>query len=96
MAYQYHTHSSSYTSAEKDFPDLKGMQKLEYDGVAEFWMRDASYFHKAREDPYYKEVVLPDENKLFEWETMQWTVGWEEVYIKDGKGVEMDDLKSLV
>ena len=63
------------------------MKRLEFDGVAEFWMPDASCFQKAREDPYYEKVVQPDENQLFEWETCQWTVGWEEVYIEDGKVV---------
>ena len=71
-----------------DFPDLKGLPTLEYDGVAEFLMPDASCFHKARQDPYYEQFVMPDENELFEWETVQWTVGWEEVYIENGKVVE--------
>ncbi len=54
-------------------------------------MPDASCFHKAREDPYYKEVVFPDEEKLFEWETAKWSVGWEEVWVEDGKVVEKTD-----
>ncbi|KAJ9603538.1 hypothetical protein H2200_011724 [Cladophialophora chaetospira] len=85
---KYHTHSSAQSSAEADFPALQGLPKLEFDGVAEFLMPDAASFHKAREDPYYQAVVFPDEEKLFEWETAKWTVGWEEVWIKDGKVVE--------
>ena len=84
---QYHTHSSSFASAIEAFPDLKDIQKLEYDRVAEFWMPDASCFHKARQDPYYEQVVMPDENHLLEWETVQWSV-LEEVYVKDGKVFE--------
>jgi hypothetical protein len=53
--------------------------------VAEFLMPDTSCFYKARHDPYYEEVIAPDEEKLFEWSTAQWSVGWEEVYIQDGK-----------
>lgn len=52
-------------------------------------MPDISCFHKAREDPYYAEAIAPDEDKLFEWESACWTVGWEEVYVKDGKAVDM-------
>ncbi|OCT52928.1 hypothetical protein CLCR_10886 [Cladophialophora carrionii] len=85
---QYHTHSSAATAAIADFPALGGLKKLDFDGVGEFLMLDASCFQKAREDPYYEQFILPDENQLFEWESAQWTVGWEEVYIKDGKIVE--------
>ncbi|ETI24899.1 hypothetical protein G647_04269 [Cladophialophora carrionii CBS 160.54] len=85
---QYHTHSSAATTAIADFPALGGLKKLDFDGVGEFLMLDASCFQKAREDPYYEQVVMPDENQLFEWESAQWTLGWEEVYIKDGKIVE--------
>ena len=51
-------------------------------------MPSVSCLHKARQDPYYEEVVVPDENRLYDWETARWTYGWEEVYIEDGKVVE--------
>jgi hypothetical protein len=44
---------------------------------------------KARDDPYYGQVVKPDEDQLFEWETAMWAVRWEEVYNKDGKVVDL-------
>jgi len=72
----------------KGFPLLGYVPKLDYDGIAEFWMPDLSCFAKACEDPYYKEVVKPDEDELFVMETSTWTVGWTEVYIQDGKILE--------
>ncbi|KIW27882.1 uncharacterized protein PV07_07580 [Cladophialophora immunda] len=86
---QYHTPSRLLPSALAGFPALKGAKKLDFDAVGEFLMPDVSCFQKAREDPYYAEVIAPDEEKLFDWSSMEWTIGWEEVYIKDGKVVDM-------
>lgn len=52
-------------------------------------MPDISCFHNARQDPFYLAEVLPDENKLFDWESAMYNIGWEEVYIKDNKVVEL-------
>ncbi|OAG38794.1 hypothetical protein AYO21_06989 [Fonsecaea monophora] len=86
---QYHTPSELISTAIAGFPALQGVKKLNFDGIGEFLMPDVSCFHKAREDPYYAEVIAPDEDKLFDWNTAEWTIGWEEVYIKDGKVVDM-------
>lgn len=37
------------------------------------------------EDPYYKEVVEPDEAKLINKQSVRHIVGYEEVWIEDGK-----------
>ncbi|EXJ73747.1 uncharacterized protein A1O5_03509 [Cladophialophora psammophila CBS 110553] len=86
---QYHTPSKLVSSALAGFPVLKNAKKLDFDGVGEFLMPDVSCFQRAREDPYYTEVIAPDEDKLFDWGSVEWTVGWEEVYIKDGKVVDL-------
>ncbi|KIW76498.1 hypothetical protein Z517_11244 [Fonsecaea pedrosoi CBS 271.37] len=86
---QYHTPSELVSTAIAGFPALQGVKKLTFDGIGEFLMPEVSCFHKAREDPYYAEVIAPDEDKLFDWNTAEWTIGWEEVYIKDGKVVDM-------
>ena len=65
------------------------MAALTFDAIAEFLMPDISCFQKAREDPYYASHIAPDEEKLFEWESARWTVGWEEIYVKDGKVVDL-------
>lgn len=39
-------------------------------------------------DPYYKDVVQPDEEQFFDLSNSRFTVGWEETYVdasKDGK-----------
>jgi hypothetical protein len=51
---------------------LEGLKRLEFDAMAEFWIPDISCFQKARDDPYYGQVVKPDEDQLFEWETAMW------------------------
>lgn len=76
-------------TAEVAFPLLKKIKKYEYDGAGEFIMPDISCFHKAQQDPFYLTHMLPDEQKLFDWETTVYQVGWEEIYIKNGKIVDM-------
>ena len=64
---------------------------LQYDGIAEFIMPEVKCFERAREDPFYQEKVAPDEQQFFDWSDARWTLGWEEVYIKDGMIVDMSD-----
>ena len=64
---------------------------LSYDGVAEFIMPEVKCFERAREDPFYKDKVAPDEEKFFDWSDARWALGWEEVYIKDGEIVDMKE-----
>lgn len=40
-------------------------------------------------DPYYAEVVQPDEESFFDFATSQVTVGWEETYVDASKGGEL-------
>jgi EthD domain len=71
-------------------PNFLGMFKpLEFDGVAEFILPDIKCFESARDDPFYKEKVAPDEVQFFSWPDTRWMLGWEEVYIKDGVCVDM-------
>ena len=69
-----------------------GMFKpLPYDGVAEFILPDVKCFERAIEDPFYKEKVMPDEAQFIDFSDATWTLGWEEVYIKDGVIVDMPE-----
>lgn len=52
-------------------------------------MSDSSCFQRARDDPFYLSHILPDEARLFGWETCVYHVGWEEMYIKGGKIVDL-------
>lgn len=52
--------------------------------------------YKAVQDPAYPEKVAPDEKYLLDPSTSMVTVGWEEVYVLDGKLVNFtEDGKSV-
>jgi EthD domain len=55
----------------------------------EIVVRDVADFAKARQDPFYKEYVIPDEEKMCDRGDVTWTVGWEELKT-DVQGVDKD------
>lgn len=65
-----------------------------HDGTAEFLIRESDFelFGKAREDPYYLDVVQKDEAKFFDMDKSIVTAGWEEVYVEDGEVVNIADV----
>jgi hypothetical protein len=68
----------------------------DYDGHVEFLVRSVDDLYKAVEDPDYPEKVAPDEKYLLDPSTSMVTVGWEEVYVLDGKLVNItEDGKSV-
>ncbi len=86
---QYHLPRGLYDSIEATAPELKAVRKFDFDAAAEFVMPDISCFLNARNDPYYATHVFPDEQYLFDWTSAYYTVGYEEVYIKDNKVVDL-------
>jgi len=40
-------------------------------------------------DPYYEEVIAPDEASFFDLASSRFTVGWEEVYVDERKDGEV-------
>lgn len=82
---QYHT-----TSPHKN---LTNQTTLSYDGMADFYVKRYEDFEKAYEDPYYKNVVKPDEAYLFDVENMRVMVGTETCVIEGGHIVEGRDQK---
>lgn len=61
-----------------------------WDGVVEITVRDVQDFVNARQDPFYVEKVIADEEMFVQSrEDVSWTMGWEEVYIKDNEIVGM-------
>lgn len=53
-------------------------------------MKDIKDFYDARNDPFYIDKVIADEEKMVASRTdATWTMGWEEVYIKDNEIVDM-------
>lgn len=76
---QYHT-----TTTHKN---LTAQNTLSYDGMADFYVKRYEDFEKAYEDPYYKDVVKPDEEYLFDVQNMRVMVGTETCVIENGKVV---------
>lgn len=62
----------------------------DYDGFVELLMPDLSCYEKMIQDPYYKDVMVPDEMEFADWSSSKITIGWEEVYVQDGKVVNLD------
>ena len=60
-----------------------------YDGHVEFIVRSLEDLGRAVQDPEYPEKVAPDEQYLLDPSTSVVTVGWEEVYVLDGKVVNI-------
>lgn len=76
------------------YGNLKSAALDTHDGTAEFLIRESDFelFGKAREDPYYLDVVQKDEAKFFDMEKTVVTAGWEEVYVEDGEVVNVADV----
>lgn len=74
-------------------PELTQAKPLDYDGVAEFIVPDVSYIKSSREDPYFFEKVLPDEERFFDTQNTGYHIGWEEVYLRDGKIVDLEEAR---
>jgi hypothetical protein len=56
--------------------------------MADFYVKTYENFEKAYADPYYKDVVKPDEEYLFDIQNMRVMVGMETCVIEEGKIVE--------
>ena len=86
---QYHTPKSTRELAA-DIAKQFDWTLADYDGYVEFIVRSVEDLKKAVEDPEYPEKVLPDEQRFMDQSNSVVTVGWEEVYVKDGKVINID------
>ena len=82
---QFHTSSAAHTQAKNGWSALKQMEELPYDGVADFVVPSFEKLDEMRQDRFYKEKVMPDEDYLFESTAMVWHAGYEENFISEGK-----------
>ncbi|KAJ9608854.1 hypothetical protein H2200_006625 [Cladophialophora chaetospira] len=82
---QYHTSQTVQQSTMDAWPELKALEVTPYDGVAEFIVKDVEGIKRSRDDPFFIEKIRPDEENFFDVQGMAWTIGWEEVYVVDGK-----------
>ncbi|PYH87534.1 hypothetical protein BO71DRAFT_424295 [Aspergillus ellipticus CBS 707.79] len=66
-----------------------GDQVMEaFDGHAEVLLEDWDILGRLRADPYYLEVVEPSEVQLIDKASVLRRVGYEEVWVSEGKAVE--------
>lgn len=87
---QYHTPKATrdlVAGAANNF----GWTLSSYDGHVEILVRNMDDLVKAMQDPEYPERVAPDEARFLDHATSMVTVGWEEVYVLDGKVVNVDE-----
>ncbi|KAL9610941.1 MAG: hypothetical protein Q9167_004383 [Letrouitia subvulpina] len=90
---QYHTPTSTQERLVSVLGDLVKGKLADYDGFVELYVRESEFerLKNAREDPYYKEVVAPDEKEFIDGEKSRMILGWEEVFIEDGRIVDNGD-----
>lgn len=88
---QYHCPSSLRTSFTTALPSLgkTAESSADYDGFVELLMPSLDCYEKALQDEYYKNVVGPDDQYFADMERSKIMIGWEEVYVQDGKVVNL-------
>lgn len=84
---QYHTPKDIRDLSSEVWGELGGSNQLDYDGHVELLVPDVQCLKNALADPYYQNTVLGDESKFLDPPNCARTVGWEEVYVLDGKCV---------
>ncbi|EED11985.1 conserved hypothetical protein [Talaromyces stipitatus ATCC 10500] len=60
---------------------------LDFDGHAEILVDSLDIIKALQEDPYYKAVIEPDESNLIDFQSVRHIIGYEEVWVLDGKAV---------
>ena len=60
---------------------------LDFDGHGECLIESPEVLQKLIQDPYFKEEIKSDEDKLIDKTKTMRRVGWEEVFIQNGKAV---------
>lgn len=71
--------------------EATGRPMFGYDGSGDFYVKKYEDFEAAFLDPYYQEVIRPDELKLIDPETVSVTIGYEYCVIEDGIKIETHD-----
>lgn len=86
---QYHTPASTRKLAD-GFAEAIGWTVSTYDGHVEFLIRSVDELYNAVQDPEYPAKIGPDEQRFLDPKNSMVTVGWEEVYVIDGKVVNIN------
>ncbi|KAI3557467.1 hypothetical protein CABS01_16329 [Colletotrichum abscissum] len=87
---QYHTTEANRTTLQKALR-LPDEYLLQYDGAADFTVSSIEQFLSAYADPYYKQVIEPDEKSLFAHSgdvmVVRGSLGWTTDIIENGGAV---------
>jgi hypothetical protein len=62
---------------------------LEYDGAAEFWVRDLETLENMYSDPEYVEVIQPDEANFIDGESFKMLIGVDYTIVENNEPVEV-------
>lgn len=63
---------------------LGNLSISDFDGHCQLHVPSLECLKNALADPYYREVVMPNEDKLIDGSKCMRTLGWEQCYIEDG------------
>ena len=72
---------------------MTGRPLLDYDGMADFYVRKYEDFENAFLDPEYQEKIRADELKLVDMDSIRVTIGVEYTMIDQGRLVEVHERK---
>ncbi|KAI1039439.1 hypothetical protein LB505_002602 [Fusarium chuoi] len=60
---------------------------LEFDGAAEFWVPTMETFQAMGSDPFYRDVITPDENNFIDHSSMRMIVGFDYIMVDNQNAV---------
>lgn len=84
-AEQYHTPSATRALGETVWTTLGKDHILDFDGIVELVVPNVEALQNALADPVYRDKVQPDEEAFIDGAKSFRSVGYEQVYIADGK-----------
>ncbi|KAL4877761.1 EthD domain-containing protein [Aspergillus karnatakaensis] len=66
-------------------PDIPESVTVDYDSTSQFLFRDIEDYVRGRQDPFYKEVIEPDQANFADASRTKFVTGWVEVAIVGGE-----------
>lgn len=63
-------------------------QTAGYDCIIQIAFKDVQDYIRAKDDPYYKEVILPDHTQFANAEKTLFVTGWLETHVSNGQVVQ--------
>jgi EthD domain len=73
------------------FGELYAGNVADYDCFVQVVFKDVQDFINVKDDPYYKQVVMPDHANFADTKRTSMVTGWMETHIADGRAAAMDE-----